>query len=580
LRYIEEGNVYQVLARKWRPKKFEEVIGQSHITNTLVNAIKSEKIAHAYLFTGTRGVGKTTIARLFAKAIRCENLTDNNPCNECNSCVAINNSNSLDYIEIDGASNNGVDNIRELIENVQYLPSSGKYKVYVIDEVHMLSTGAFNALLKTLEEPPAHVVFVFATTDPHKLLGTVLSRCQRFDFKSVSKELLTSHLKNIAAKENIEFESDGLIEIIADHGDGSVRDSLSLLDQVLSLSLGEKIKEEELYASLGLINKSLILNLVEAILNKEQEDFTNAMLKIKAENISYEKFLDQFLNVLYDFINNIDNTEVLNERYKINVNFSFITTAEMMWIYESIIKDSTWALNSFDPAKSIEFVLLKTVKREEILGLESDSKKKVKINSKISMEQVEEEPAQAIMPVAPAVETTSENIVESTDETIPEEVVEPIAEPEVVNSPIQRENTWDDFINFCREESKSISVNLERALFDKAFNPENLEVIFSDDSRIFADFIKEPENLNRLKQIVSNYANLSSDKVNVRVITIDDNKKKEDNLLSKVEKEQLKEQQDKEDLEARLRDNKFIKEAQELFNTKISKVILNQREEE
>ncbi len=572
--------MYQVLARKWRPKKFEEVIGQSHITNTLVNAIKSEKIAHAYLFTGTRGVGKTTIARLFAKAIRCENLTDNNPCNECNSCVAINNSNSLDYIEIDGASNNGVDNIRELIENVQYLPSSGKYKVYVIDEVHMLSTGAFNALLKTLEEPPAHVVFVFATTDPHKLLGTVLSRCQRFDFKSVSKELLTSHLKNIAAKENIEFESDGLIEIIADHGDGSVRDSLSLLDQVLSLSLGEKIKEEELYASLGLINKSLILNLVEAILNKEQEDFTNAMLKIKAENISYEKFLDQFLNVLYDFINNIDNTEVLNERYKINVNFSFITTAEMMWIYESIIKDSTWALNSFDPAKSIEFVLLKTVKREEILGLESDSKKKVKINSKISMEQVEEEPAQAIMPVAPAVETTSENIVESTDETIPEEVVEPIAEPEVVNSPIQRENTWDDFINFCREESKSISVNLERALFDKAFNPENLEVIFSDDSRIFADFIKEPENLNRLKQIVSNYANLSSDKVNVRVITIDDNKKKEDNLLSKVEKEQLKEQQDKEDLEARLRDNKFIKEAQELFNTKISKVILNQREEE
>lgn len=572
--------MYQVLARKWRPKKFEEVIGQSHITNTLVNAIKSEKIAHAYLFTGTRGVGKTTIARLFAKAIRCENLTDNNPCNECNSCVAINNSNSLDYIEIDGASNNGVDNIRELIENVQYLPSSGKYKVYVIDEVHMLSTGAFNALLKTLEEPPAHVVFVFATTDPHKLLGTVLSRCQRFDFKSVSKELLTSHLKNIAAKENIEFESDGLIEIIADHGDGSVRDSLSLLDQVLSLSLGEKIKEEELYASLGLINKSLILNLVEAILNKEQEDFTNAMLKIKAENISYEKFLDQFLNVLYDFINNIDNTEVLNERYKINVNFSFITTAEMMWIYESIIKDSTWALNSFDPAKSIEFVLLKTVKREEILGLESDSKKKVKINSKISMEQIEEEPAQAIMPVAPAVETTSENIVESTDETIPEEVVEPIAEPEVVNSPIQRENTWDDFINFCREESKSISVNLERALFDKAFNPENLEVIFSDDSRIFADFIKEPENLNRLKQIVSNYANLSSDKVNVRVITIDDNKKKEDNLLSKVEKEQLKEQQDKEDLEARLRDNKFIKEAQELFNTKISKVILNQREEE
>jgi DNA polymerase-3 subunit gamma/tau len=176
--------VYQVLARKWRPKKFNDVIGQEHITKTLVNSIEKNKVAHAYLFTGTRGVGKTTIARIFAKSLRCENrLEDFNPCGECNSCKSIDSSNSLDYVEIDGASNNSVDNIRELIENVNYLPSSGKYKVYVIDEVHMLSNSAFNALLKTLEEPPAHVVFIFATTDPHKLLGTVLSRCQRFDFK-------------------------------------------------------------------------------------------------------------------------------------------------------------------------------------------------------------------------------------------------------------------------------------------------------------------------------------------------------------------------------------------------------------
>lgn len=161
---------YQVLARKWRPKTFNEVIGQDHIARTLQNSILKEKIAHAYLFTGTRGVGKTTIARIFAKAIRCENLDDKgNPCLECSSCKSIDQSNALDYVEIDGASNNSVDNIRELIENAQYLPSSGKYKVYVVDEVHMLSTSAFNALLKTLEEPPAHVIFIFATTDPHQL---------------------------------------------------------------------------------------------------------------------------------------------------------------------------------------------------------------------------------------------------------------------------------------------------------------------------------------------------------------------------------------------------------------------------
>lgn len=565
--------MYQVLARKWRPKKFDEVIGQSHITNTLINAIKSEKIAHAYLFTGTRGVGKTTIARLFAKAIRCENLIDNNPCNECSSCKAINSGNSLDYIEIDGASNNGVDNIRELIENVQYLPSSGKYKVYVVDEVHMLSTGAFNALLKTLEEPPAHVVFIFATTDPHKLLGTVLSRCQRFDFKSVSKNMLVDHLKKISSAENINFENEELISTLAEHGDGSVRDSLSLLDQVLSLSLGEVVKENELYASLGLVNKKLISNVVESVLNKDIESFRSSFQSIKNENISYSTFLGQLLDVFYEIINNIDQADYIAKKIGINTNFSFITTAELMWIYESVIKDSNWALQSFDIARSIEFTLLKVLQREEILGIQADSKKKVKLTKNINIEQEQVTPE--------SVETAPQKVV--LEDTVPneepakevnEEVVKEVA-PETLEPIVPKEKTWDNFINYCRGESKGIAVNLERAIFDGELDVRNLNLMFSEESKIFADFIKEPDNFIKFKQILAKFADVPVVEVEVRVNNIDDEKKKEDNLLSKVEKEQLAEEQNRESMETRLKENKFIKQAEDLFNTKITKIVLN-----
>lgn len=235
---------YQVLARKWRPKNFEEVIGQSHITRSLQNAILKKKIGHAYMFVGTRGVGKTSVARIFAKAIRCENkLSSGNACNECRACLDFDTDTSMNVIEIDGASNNSVDNIRDLISNVHYLPTNGNFKVYIIDEVHMLSTSAFNALLKTLEEPPAHVVFIFATTEAQKLLGTVLSRCQRFDFRNVKIGELVQHINYISKAEGIQFENMQLVRELAILGNGSVRDCLSLLDQVLTFSENNIVKE-------------------------------------------------------------------------------------------------------------------------------------------------------------------------------------------------------------------------------------------------------------------------------------------------------------------------------------------------
>jgi DNA polymerase-3 subunit gamma/tau len=215
---------YLVLSRKYRPQVFAQVVGQGHVTKTLVNALKMERVAHAYLFTGARGVGKTTVARLLAMALSCEVAAEDRPCGVCQSCKEISAGRAIDVFEIDGASNNGVDQIRDLKETVKYLPTKGEYKTYIIDEVHMLSTAAFNALLKTLEEPPPHVIFIFATTEPQKVPATILSRCQRYDFKRISLLDIIGELKRIASSEGVEI-SDGDLRLIARESEGSMRDS-------------------------------------------------------------------------------------------------------------------------------------------------------------------------------------------------------------------------------------------------------------------------------------------------------------------------------------------------------------------
>jgi len=583
--------VYQVLARKWRPKKFDDVIGQDHITRTLVNSIQNEKVAHAYLFTGTRGVGKTTIARIFAKSLKCENRNEDfNPCGECSSCKSIDASNSLDYVEIDGASNNGVDKIRDLIDNVQYLPVSGKYKVYVIDEVHMLSTGAFNALLKTLEEPPAHVVFIFATTDPHKLLGTVLSRCQRFDFKSVDESMLVEHVKKISIAEEIKFESDDLLNILAKHGDGSVRDTLSLLDQVISLSSSDVINQEEMYQALGLINQGLIDNVLRSILSKDSDLFKDSIVKVKSENISHTKFLAQLLDSLYEVINNLDNDQFFKTAKMKDVNQTFLTGAELMWIYETIIKDSNWALTSFDIMRSIEFIILKTVQREEVLGIET-SKKKVKKQRHLDLS--DETPEQSIQqPVNQPIE--KEEVIK---EDVQQEKAEPLQVEETVEDEVQQEKveipviatpdevqysekSWANFFKFARSENKAISVNLERAIHAQEFDHESIWLRYSNEDKIFKDFLSEPNNYNVLIEMIAKFCEIKKEKVRLRIEIIDDETKSIEKLMNKVEKDELSDIKNKEMLENQIKSNKFVRQAQELFNTNISKIVLKMEDEE
>ena len=260
---------YLVLARKWRPQTFEEVVGQRHITQTLQNAISQKRVAHAFLFTGARGVGKTSTARILAKALNCEEGPQINPCDQCKTCQEITHGTSMDVIEIDGASNRGIDEIRELRENVRYTPAKSRYKIYIIDEIHMLTREAFNALLKTLEEPPPHILFIFATTEPHKIPMTILSRCQRYDFKRIPLREIIGNLKRIVEEEKIQISQRGLLSI-AQESDGSLRDAQSLLDQVISYG-GKEIRDEDIVEVLGLIDRRILNDTIEAIANKDPE---------------------------------------------------------------------------------------------------------------------------------------------------------------------------------------------------------------------------------------------------------------------------------------------------------------------
>ena len=244
---------YQALYRKFRPQEFEDVKGQEHIVTTLKNQIKADRIGHAYLFCGTRGTGKPTVAKIFAKAVNCEHPVDGSPCGECPSCRAITEGSSMNVIEIDAASNNGVDNIRQIREEVTYRPTEGRYKVYIIDEVHMLSIGAFNALLKTLEEPPSYVIFILATTEVHKIPITILSRCQRYDFKRIARTTIVDRLRELMDEEQVEVE-DKALRYIAKKGDGSMRDALRLLDQCIAFYFGEKLTYEQVLDVLGAVD--------------------------------------------------------------------------------------------------------------------------------------------------------------------------------------------------------------------------------------------------------------------------------------------------------------------------------------
>jgi len=356
---------YQVLALKYRPQTFDEIVGQDHVTTTLSNAISQDRVAHAILFTGPRGTGKTTVARILAKAMNCKKGPTILPCNKCKICTDIIEGHCTDVFEIDGASNNSVDQIRDLRENVTYMPSSATYKIYIIDEVHMLSTAAFNALLKTLEEPPEHVMFIFATTEVHKIPATILSRCQRHDLSRISLEMISKHLQHLCKLEGFDVEKQSL-DIIAQEADGSIRDSLSLLDRILSSADNKKIEHARVLDSLGIQNQQIMHDLSASILENNGIRLIELIEKVNDSGVDLKKF---YSDIIFHFRNlnviklcgrqspavNITDSE----KEKIFQTVSQLSNSFINTILQILLDEESIVKYSSHTKTAIEMVLLK-----------------------------------------------------------------------------------------------------------------------------------------------------------------------------------------------------------------------------
>ena len=328
---------YQALYRVFRPQSFQEMAGQEHITRTLQNALAKDKFSHAYLFSGPRGTGKTSVAKIVAKAVNCEKAPTAEPCNDCAICHGITDGSLSDVIEIDAASNNGVDEIREIRENVKYAPSVARYKVYIVDEVHMLSQGAFNALLKTLEEPPAHVIFILATTEPHKIPPTIISRCQRFDFKRIPLESIKERLNHIIEEKGIEAEGHA-VELVAKAGEGGMRDALSILDQAVAYGDG-KVTEEDVLEVTGMVSHQLLSEVIDASLKKEVAVMIQAVNQIISAGKDPERFLEDLIFYYRDLLlyKASPDLEDIRDRLLTDKMFASIAeSADAEWIHHSI----------------------------------------------------------------------------------------------------------------------------------------------------------------------------------------------------------------------------------------------------
>ena len=445
---------YLVLSLKYRPQTFDEVVGQEHITQTLTNAFKKDRVSQAYLFTGPRGVGKTTTARLVAKALNCME-TPGKPCNKCSNCVEITDGRNMDVLEIDGASNRGIEEIRSLREGIQYAPINSKFKIFIIDEVHMLTTPAFNALLRTLEEPPEHGKFILATTDIYKVPATIVSRCQRFDFNSITIHSISEQIKYILGKENIEIDNDSL-RVIAQKADGSLRDALSILDQVIAYS-GNKISIESVSKVLGLIPADVYFNILEAIRTKNGKELVDLLDEVKSKGMPIQEFISGLNRHIRDMLvatieNGLDVLEL-----NIDLKKQYIEAAKS-WNSRDILRISKVITDmepivkrSVQPHILVELSLLKLLELDSVVTIES-LLDKFQNTSKIQSVEISKSPVSISVDNAkkntankkiPVNSSKSANVTIEKN-TISEPKANPISNKNIDIDGINEK--WDDFI--------------------------------------------------------------------------------------------------------------------------------------
>ncbi len=527
---------YVVLARKWRPQRFEEVVGQDHITTTLRNAISSGRIAHAFLFAGSRGVGKTSVARILAKALNCEQGPRPDPCNQCQSCQEISAGNSLDVREIDGASNTGVDDVRELRENIRYSPSRGKYRIYIIDEVHMLSTSAFNALLKILEEPPAHALFIFATTEPHKILETILSRCQRFDFRRIPQGLIREQLKEIISQEGVRLSEQGL-GLISKEAEGSMRDAQSLLDQVIAYA-GKEIPDDKVIEVLGVADRKLLFETSRAVIERNAQRCLEISDNIYNYGYDIKQFgkelLENFRNLLVVKVAQnpqrlmdltVDELEELREQGK------RLSLEETLQLFNILLKGEEELARSSYPKLILELTLVKMAQVKAIYPLE-DLLKKI---------------------------SALEKSLKGTVPVSSEEEADKVESPALEKGFELKDGAWEKLLEFARSKRPMLASSLEKGRLLNLGQSE-MEIGFPERS-IFRENLQDIDNLNALNQICRDFFNR-------------DLKIKLSALSPEVSPPPREEEVRERELEMDARNDPMVRETLNIFGGKITKVKL------
>jgi DNA polymerase-3 subunit gamma/tau len=475
---------YLVFARQWRPQTFEEVVDQKHVTRTLQNAIRSNRIAHAFLFTGERGVGKTSVARILAKALNCSDGPTPAPCNQCQSCNEITKGISMDVLEIDGASNTGVDDIRELREKVRYAPVSSRYKVYIIDEVHMLSTSAFNALLKTLEEPPPHVIFILATTEPHKIPDTILSRCQRYDFKRISLAGIIDNLKKITSEEKITISEKALFQI-AQASEGSMRDAQSILERIISYA-GEKVNDEQVQEILGILDRRLLSEFSSALIERDDKRCLDVIDKIYSSGYdlkqAYYSLLEHIRNLLIIKINPEPSRllELSDASFlELRKQSQKISAEEIHGLFKLLLQSEEEINRSPFPKLILEMTILRMVHLRPSLPLD-EIIHKLKILEERAGESAPQDEPLAEMPGA-----------REDEERLVQEPLTPLPLPE------GKEEIWQKFLDLLQKKKASLASMLEQGNL-LSITQEEMEIGLNPDSFLW-EKINEPEYLKILK---------------------------------------------------------------------------------
>jgi len=509
---------YQVLSLKLRPQRFDEVVGQTHVTRTLQNAIGLDRVAHGYIFSGPRGVGKTTTARILAKVLNCKNPKDNNPCGTCVNCTEITQGSNLDVQELDGASNRGIDEMRDLREAVKYPPNNSKYRIYIIDEVHMLTREAFNALLKTLEEPPPHVIFIMATTDAHKVPATILSRTQRFDFKHISINDISEYLKQILESENIKYDTDG-IRLIAQKADGSLRDSLSLLDQTIAYA-SDALDVETIRDVLGIIKENVFLNIIQTIGKRDHKEVIHQLSQLIDAGYAISDFISGFNEFLRNCM-----IQKTGESAKLNLSENSLnwlqtgcrfSTADFLRMLDLSLQFESKLRFLQQPQISLEALFIKLSMMDASVDIASILSGEVPKTISVKKPESQKPSITTENPDSPLVQTEPIDSPQPTENNpVTEKLTTPT--PPAVSEPVPQQvrnltledfnNSWTEIIEGLEEKNSKIAHFLEEAKLS-SFDGKQLLIELVNGHRF---------HLKTLEKDAEQIASVINDKLNQKI---------------------------------------------------------------